>query len=106
MRHRRWLFVLILVASCATATKKTSEERTAGFSASAPAARTLAATDFLRGLIPGRPRYRFGYRRASDLRNALVVAGFEVRDRTTLRGASRGRVLLEAVRRPTGVARD
>lgn len=42
-------------------------------------------------------------RRASDLRNALAAAGFEVRDRTTLHGVSPARVLFEAVRRPAAL---
>jgi hypothetical protein len=42
-------------------------------------------------------------RRASDLRNALVAAGFEVTDRATSRRVTRARILLEAVRRPKTV---
>lgn len=61
-----------------------------------------AVPDLLARLLPGRHR-AIGWRRAGDLRNALVAAGFEVRDRTTLHGGSRGRVLLEAVRRPAAV---
>lgn len=57
-----------------------------------------AVPDLLARLLPGRHR-SIGWRRACDLRNALVAAGFEVRDRTTLHGGSRGRVLLEAVRK-------
>jgi uncharacterized protein (DUF2062 family)/2-polyprenyl-3-methyl-5-hydroxy-6-metoxy-1,4-benzoquinol methylase len=64
-----------------------------------------AVLDFLSALLPGRPHHRFGYRRASDLRNALAAAGFEVRDRTTLRSSSRALILLEAVRRPAAVPR-
>ena len=49
---------------------------------------------------PGRPHRRTHYRRAHDLRNALVAAGFEVRDRSTVHMTPRARVLLEAVRKP------
>jgi len=67
--------------------------------------RWTALLDFLSALLPGRPHHRPGYRRASDLRNALVAAGFDVRDRTTLRSSSRALILLEAVRRPAVVPR-
>jgi uncharacterized protein (DUF2062 family)/2-polyprenyl-3-methyl-5-hydroxy-6-metoxy-1,4-benzoquinol methylase len=40
------------------------------------------------------------YRRAEDLRNALLAAGFTVRDRALARSASPVWVLLEATRRP------
>jgi len=40
------------------------------------------------------------YRRAEDLRNALLAAGFAVRDRALARSASSVWVLLEATRRP------
>jgi len=40
------------------------------------------------------------YRRAEDLRNALLAAGFTVRDRALARSASSVWVLLEATRRP------
>jgi uncharacterized protein (DUF2062 family) len=64
-----------------------------------------AVLDFFSVLLPGRPHHRLGYRRASDLRNALVAAGFDVRDRTTLRYSSRAVVLLEAIRRPGAAPR-
>jgi uncharacterized protein (DUF2062 family)/2-polyprenyl-3-methyl-5-hydroxy-6-metoxy-1,4-benzoquinol methylase len=67
--------------------------------------RWTAILEFLSALLPGRPHHHPGYRRASDLRNALVAAGFDVRDRTTLRSSSRALVLLEAVRRPREVPR-
>jgi len=63
-----------------------------------------AVGDILKGLVPGGARPT-GWRRAADLKNALIAAGFDVYDRTTLHGGSRGRVLLEAVRRPTAVPR-
>jgi uncharacterized protein (DUF2062 family)/SAM-dependent methyltransferase len=56
--------------------------------------------DMLAALTPGRPHRRTHYRRAHDLRNALVAAGFEVRDRSTMHSTPRARVLLEAVRKP------
>jgi len=56
-------------------------------------------------LVPGRRRAGLWCRRASDLRNALVAAGFDVQDRTTYHGGSRGRVLIEATRRPALVPR-
>jgi uncharacterized protein (DUF2062 family)/2-polyprenyl-3-methyl-5-hydroxy-6-metoxy-1,4-benzoquinol methylase len=62
--------------------------------------RGAALFDQLASLLPGKPRRRFGYRRAQDLRNALAAAGFEVHDRSTIHGAKRARVLFEAVRRP------
>ena len=40
------------------------------------------------------------YRRAEDLRNALLAAGFAVRDRALARSATSVWVLLEATRRP------
>ena len=40
------------------------------------------------------------YRRAEDLKNALIAAGFSVRDRTIQRGSSSVWVLYEATRRP------
>ncbi len=62
--------------------------------------RRAAIGSALASLIPGRTHHRpRGYRRGSDLRNALIAAGFDVRDRTTLHATSRGRVLLEAIRR-------
>jgi SAM-dependent methyltransferase len=56
--------------------------------------------DLLGSWLPGRTSTGLHVRRASDLRNALVAAGFEVIDRTTPRRASPARILLEAVRRP------
>jgi uncharacterized protein (DUF2062 family)/2-polyprenyl-3-methyl-5-hydroxy-6-metoxy-1,4-benzoquinol methylase len=67
--------------------------------------RWTATLETLAALLPGRLHDRRGYRRASDLRNALVAAGFDVRDRTTLRSSSRALILLEAVRRPAAVPR-
>jgi 2-polyprenyl-3-methyl-5-hydroxy-6-metoxy-1,4-benzoquinol methylase len=56
-------------------------------------------------VLPGRPRHGTHYRRAGDLRNALVAAGFNVQDRAVARAASPAWVLLEAVRRPAGMGR-
>ena len=67
----------------------------AGWRALAAVARDRVGT-----WLPGRRSEGLHPRRASDLRNALVAAGFDVVDRSTARGASRARVLLEAVRRP------
>ena len=61
--------------------------------------------DALGVLVPGRPRHGTHYRRAADLRNALIAAGFAVTDRAMPRAASPAWVLLEAVRRPAAVAR-
>ncbi len=67
--------------------------------------RWTALLEFLSLFLPGRPHHRFGYRRASDLRNALMASGFDVRDRTTLRSSPRSVVFLEAVRRPAAAPR-
>ena len=67
--------------------------------------RWTAVLEFLSLFLPGRPHHRFSYRRASDLRNALLASGFEVRDRTTVRSAPRSVVFLEAVRRPAAAPR-
>src|SRR6185436_19080935 len=56
-------------------------------------------------LVPGHPRHGTHYRRAGDLRNALIAAGFSVRDRTVARSSSPAWVLLEAVRRPAATGR-
>jgi uncharacterized protein (DUF2062 family) len=60
---------------------------------------------FFEMLVPGRKHPGLWCRRASDLKNALVAAGFEVVERTTHRGVSRARVLIEATRKPTLAAR-
>jgi uncharacterized protein (DUF2062 family)/2-polyprenyl-3-methyl-5-hydroxy-6-metoxy-1,4-benzoquinol methylase len=65
--------------------------------------RLLAFRDALSILVPGRPRHGHHYRRAEDLRNALVAAGFGVVDRTILRGTSPAWMVVEAVRRPAAV---
>jgi uncharacterized protein (DUF2062 family) len=57
-------------------------------------------------LVPGHPRHGHHYRRAGDLRNALIAAGFSVRDRTVARSSSPAWVLLEAVRRPAATGRS
>jgi len=62
--------------------------------------RAAQVKDLLAALAPSRPHRRTYYRRAQDLRNALVAAGFDVRDRSTLHTTPRARVLLEAVRKP------
>jgi uncharacterized protein (DUF2062 family)/2-polyprenyl-3-methyl-5-hydroxy-6-metoxy-1,4-benzoquinol methylase len=56
-------------------------------------------------VVPGHPRHGTHHRRAGDLRNALLAAGFSVRDRTVQRAASPAWVLLEAVRHPAAVER-
>lgn len=56
-------------------------------------------------MIPGRPHRGTHYRRAEDLRNALLAAGFTVIDRAAPRSTSPAWVLLEATRRPAPVAR-
>lgn len=56
-------------------------------------------------IVPGHPRHGAHYRRAGDLRNALIAAGFSVRDRATARSLSPAWVLLEAVRRPAASGR-
>lgn len=61
--------------------------------------------DALAMLVPGRPRHGTHYRRGDDLRNAIVAAGFAVRDRAVARAASPAWVVLEATRRPAPVAR-
>jgi uncharacterized protein (DUF2062 family)/2-polyprenyl-3-methyl-5-hydroxy-6-metoxy-1,4-benzoquinol methylase len=65
--------------------------------------RWSAALDALQSFVPGHPRLGAHYRRAGDLRNALLAAGFVVRDRTTARAPSPAWVLLEAVRRPSAL---
>lgn len=62
-----------------------------------------AFLDAMTIVLPGHPRHGTHYRRAGDLRNALLAAGFSVQDRTAPRAASPAFVLLEAVRRPVGV---
>ena len=61
--------------------------------------------DAWKGLVPGRPRQGTHYRRAGDLRNALLANGFSVRDRAVVRAASPAVVLVEAVRRPAAIGR-
>jgi O-methyltransferase involved in polyketide biosynthesis len=62
--------------------------------------RWAAFVDTMQMLVPGHPRHGNHYRRAGDLRNALIAAGFTLRDRTVARSSSPAWVLLEAVRRP------
>jgi hypothetical protein len=57
-------------------------------------------------VIPGHPRHGRHYRRAGDLRNALLAAGFSVTDRAVARASSPAWVLLEASRRPAVMARS
>jgi uncharacterized protein (DUF2062 family) len=64
-----------------------------------------AFLDALKIVVPGHPRHGTHYRRAGDLRNALLAAGFSVQDRTVARAASPAWVLLEAVRRPSAMGR-
>lgn len=66
--------------------------------------RVAQAKDLLAALARGRPVRRVHYRRAQDLRNALLAAGFEVRDRSTVHSTPRARVLLEATRKPGAVS--
>lgn len=63
-------------------------------------ARVAVVRDLLGSWLPGRRSTGLHVRRVSDLRNALIAAGFDVLDRTTARRVSRARFLLEAVRRP------
>ncbi len=67
--------------------------------------RWAAIVDAAHMLVPGHPRHGTHYRRAGDLRNALIAAGFSVRDRTVARASSPAWILLEAVRRPAGTGR-
>ena len=62
-----------------------------------------AFLDAAKILVPGHPRHGTHHRRAVDLRNALLAAGFSVRDRMVERDASPAWVLLEAVRHPAAV---
>lgn len=62
-----------------------------------------AVVDASKILLPGHPREGTHYRRAGDLRNALIAAGFSVRDRTSARASSPAWVMVEAVRRPAAV---
>src|SRR5262245_43618386 len=64
-----------------------------------------AFVDALQMMVPGHPRHGTHYRRAGDLRNALLAAGFSVRDRAVTRASSPAWVLLEAVRRPAATGR-
>jgi uncharacterized protein (DUF2062 family)/2-polyprenyl-3-methyl-5-hydroxy-6-metoxy-1,4-benzoquinol methylase len=66
---------------------------------------TAAFWDAAKIVVPGHPRHGTHHRRAGDLRNALIAAGFSVRDRTVQRAASPAWVLLEAVRHPAAVER-
>jgi uncharacterized protein len=61
--------------------------------------------DACKVVVPGHQRHGTHYRRAGDLRNALVAAGFSVQDRAVARASSPAWVLLEAVRRPAGLGR-
>jgi uncharacterized protein (DUF2062 family) len=61
--------------------------------------------DAFANFVPGRPRHGNHYRRAEDLRNALVAAGFAVSDKTHARGSTPAWVLLEGVRRPASLGR-
>lgn len=65
--------------------------------------RWAALVDAVTSLVPGHPRLGAHYRRAGDLRNALLAAGFGVRDRTVARASSPAWVLLEALRRPSAM---
>ncbi len=60
-----------------------------------------AFLDAIKIALPGHPRHGAHYRRGGDLRNALVAAGFGVRDRAVARASSPAFVMLEAVRRPS-----
>jgi uncharacterized protein (DUF2062 family)/2-polyprenyl-3-methyl-5-hydroxy-6-metoxy-1,4-benzoquinol methylase len=62
--------------------------------------RLAALADTLATWLPGRIHAGLHYRRAEDLRNALLAAGFTVRDRALARSTSPVWVLLEATRRP------
>jgi SAM-dependent methyltransferase len=60
-----------------------------------------AFVDAAKMVLPGHPRHGTHYRRAGDLRNALLATGFSVRDRAGAKASSPAWVLLEAVRRPS-----
>jgi uncharacterized protein (DUF2062 family)/2-polyprenyl-3-methyl-5-hydroxy-6-metoxy-1,4-benzoquinol methylase len=62
---------------------------------------SAALWDAAKIVLPGHPRHGTHHRRAGDLRNALLAAGFSVRDRVVGRAASPAWVLLEAVRHPS-----
>jgi uncharacterized protein (DUF2062 family)/2-polyprenyl-3-methyl-5-hydroxy-6-metoxy-1,4-benzoquinol methylase len=62
-----------------------------------------AFVDASKILVPGHPREGTHYRRAGDLRNALIAAGFSVRDPASARASSPAWVMVEAVRRPAAV---
>jgi hypothetical protein len=64
-----------------------------------------AILDAMTIVVPGHPRHGTHYRRGGDLRNALLAAGFGVRDRALARASSPAFVMLEAVRRPSSVGR-
>ena len=61
--------------------------------------------DRIAAFRPSVPRHGWHYRRAEDLRNALVAAGFSVGERTHARMSSPAWVLFEGVRRPAAVSR-
>jgi len=63
--------------------------------------RVLVLGEFLSSLMPGRPHHRVWYRRAADLRNAMIAVGFEVRDHMAHHGLSPVRVFLEGIRKPS-----
>ena len=62
--------------------------------------RLAALADTVTTWRPGRVHAGLHYRRAEDLRNALLAAGFTVRDRALARSTSPVWVLFEATRRP------
>jgi uncharacterized protein (DUF2062 family)/2-polyprenyl-3-methyl-5-hydroxy-6-metoxy-1,4-benzoquinol methylase len=64
---------------------------------------SAALWDAAKIVVPGHPRHGTHHRRAGDLRNALLAAGFSVRDRTVRLAASPAWVLLEAVKHPGAV---
>jgi trans-aconitate methyltransferase len=66
--------------------------------------RVAQVKDLLAALARGRPARRVHYRRAHDLKNALLAAGFDVRDRSTVHTTPRARVLLEAIRKPGAIS--
>ena len=62
--------------------------------------RLAALADTITTWLPGRIHAGLHYRHAEDLRNALLAAGFNVRDRALARSTSPVWVLFEATRRP------
>ncbi len=67
--------------------------------------RAAAARDLLSLVVPGRARYGLHYRRASDVRNAMAAAGFDVSEPSLPRASRGARFVLVGTRRPAAVPR-